>query len=151
MRLRVLTLCVGFLQGCVAAQLGDYCRGSGLAEVDGSSVGLILGARAHRFAGSPRATFRNPSVADPQMSLELKLSPATLPWPAELDETPCKGLDWRTFRVDRIEPRLFGFPFFYWYQLAWVFIAAGICLLSFVLLQRERAAYRRSQPERGEW
>jgi uncharacterized membrane protein len=51
---------------------------------------------------------------------------------------------------DRIEPRLFGFPFFYWYQLAWVFIAAGICLLCFVLLQRERAAYRRSQPERGD-
>ena len=36
---------------------------------------------------------------------------------------------------DQIEPRLFGFPFFYWYQLAWVFIAAGICWLSFVLLQ----------------
>jgi uncharacterized membrane protein len=50
----------------------------------------------------------------------------------------------------RIEPRFLGFPFFYWYQLAWVFIAAGLCLLSFVLLQRERAAYRRSQPERGE-
>ena len=100
MRLRVLTLCVGFLQGCVAAQLGDYCRGSRLAEVDGSSVGLILGAPAHRFTGSPRATFHNPSAADPQMSLELKLSPATLPWPADLDETPCKGLDWRTFRVE---------------------------------------------------
>ena len=51
---------------------------------------------------------------------------------------------------DRIDPKLFGFPFFYWYQLAWVFIAAGLCLLSFVLLQRERAAYRRTQPERGE-
>ena len=51
---------------------------------------------------------------------------------------------------DQKEPRLFGFPFFYWYQLAWVFIAAGICLLCFVLLQRERAVYRRTQPERGE-
>jgi len=50
---------------------------------------------------------------------------------------------------DQKEPRLFGFPFFYWYQLAWVFIAAGICLLCFVLLQRERAAYRSSQAERG--
>jgi hypothetical protein len=41
----------------------------------------------------------------------------------------------------RVEPRLFGFPFFYWYQLAWVFIAAGCCGLSFVLLRREARAY----------
>ena len=27
---------------------------------------------------------------------------------------------------DRIEPRLFGFPFFYWYQLAWVPISVLI-------------------------
>ncbi|WP_337861111.1 DUF3311 domain-containing protein [Ferroplasma sp.] len=25
---------------------------------------------------------------------------------------------------DRIQPEAFGIPFFYWYQLAWVFIAA---------------------------
>ncbi len=47
---------------------------------------------------------------------------------------------------DQIEPRLFGFPFFYWYQLAWVFIAAGICAVCFVLLQRERRVYRRANP-----
>ncbi|MGI3779584.1 MAG: DUF3311 domain-containing protein [Janthinobacterium lividum] len=43
----------------------------------------------------------------------------------------------------RVEPRLFGFPFFYWYQLLWVFIAAGLCLLSFALLKRENDAYLR--------
>lgn len=48
---------------------------------------------------------------------------------------------------DRKEPRLFGFPFFYWYQLAWVFIAAGLCGLSFWILKRERAAYARDHPE----
>jgi len=42
---------------------------------------------------------------------------------------------------DRAEPRLLGFPFFYWYQLLWVFLAAGICGLSFWLLKRERVAY----------
>jgi hypothetical protein len=42
---------------------------------------------------------------------------------------------------DRIEPRLWGFPFFYWYQLVWVFLAAGLCALSFLLLQRERRAH----------
>ncbi|MFL6028187.1 MAG: DUF3311 domain-containing protein [Friedmanniella sp.] len=52
---------------------------------------------------------------------------------------------------DRAEPRLFGFPFFYWYQLAWVFLAAGLCALSFLLLKREREAYehRRDQPSAG--
>ena len=44
---------------------------------------------------------------------------------------------------DRVEPRLFGFPFFYWYQLLWVFLAAALCALSFWLLKRERQAYER--------
>lgn len=50
---------------------------------------------------------------------------------------------------DSVEPRLLGFPFFYWYQLLWVFIAAGLCGLSFYLLKRERDAYARSQQESG--
>ena len=95
-----LTLCASSLQGCVAANLGDYCKGSGLARVDGDSIGLVLGAPAHRFTESPRATFYSPSQAKPQASLDLALSPATLPWPSDLDETPCEGLDWRTFRVE---------------------------------------------------
>lgn len=44
---------------------------------------------------------------------------------------------------DQVEPRLLGFPFFYWYQLLWVFLAAGLCGLSFWLLKREREAYER--------
>ena len=32
---------------------------------------------------------------------------------------PCVGLLWVPF-YDRPGPALFGFPFFYWYQLAWV-------------------------------
>ncbi|HEY5821937.1 MAG TPA: DUF3311 domain-containing protein [Propionibacteriaceae bacterium] len=51
---------------------------------------------------------------------------------------------------DQANPRLFGFPFFYWYQLLWVFIAAALCLLSFVLLQRERAAYERTHPRQNQ-
>jgi hypothetical protein len=50
---------------------------------------------------------------------------------------------------DSIEPRLWGFPFFYWYQLLWVFVAAGLCGLSFLLLQRERKAYERTHPRQG--
>ena len=52
---------------------------------------------------------------------------------------------------DSVEPTLFGFPFFYWYQLSWVFIAAGICWTCFVLLRRERRAWDRAhQTERRE-
>jgi hypothetical protein len=51
---------------------------------------------------------------------------------------------------DQKEPRLFGFPFFYWYQLLWVFLCAGLCGLSFWLLKRERDAYRRTFGEVGQ-
>jgi hypothetical protein len=43
----------------------------------------------------------------------------------------------------RDEPRFLGFPFFYWYQLLWVFLAAGLCALSYVLLKRERESFSR--------
>jgi len=31
------------------------------------------------------------------------------------------------------DPRLWGFPFFYWYQLMWVFIASGCTYLAYRL------------------
>jgi hypothetical protein len=36
---------------------------------------------------------------------------------------PYVGLLWVPF-YNHVEPRLFGFPFFYWYQLMWVPISA---------------------------
>jgi hypothetical protein len=33
----------------------------------------------------------------------------------------------------RDTPRLFGFPFFYWYQFAWVFLTAAITALVYWL------------------
>ena len=38
---------------------------------------------------------------------------------------------------NRAEPSLFGLPFFYWYQLAWVVITAALLGL-FVYLTRKR-------------
>jgi len=35
----------------------------------------------------------------------------------------------------RATPTLFGFPFFYWYQFAWVFVTAAITGLVFVLVK----------------
>jgi len=36
---------------------------------------------------------------------------------------------------NRIEPPLFGMPFFYWYQLAWT-IGAGVLLALYIALTR---------------
>ena len=35
-------------------------------------------------------------------------------------------------------PKLWGFPFFYWYQLLWVFIAAGCTYLAYLLVHNAR-------------
>ncbi len=34
---------------------------------------------------------------------------------------------------NREAPVLFGFPFFYWYQLVWVFLATGVLVLVYKL------------------
>jgi len=42
----------------------------------------------------------------------------------------------------RATPRLWGFPFFYWYQLLWLFIAAGCTWAAYVVLARGRSGGR---------
>ena len=32
---------------------------------------------------------------------------------------------------NRIEPTLFGFPFFYWFQLAWIFVSMVVTAYSY--------------------
>lgn len=50
-----------------------------------------------------------------------------------------------TWTYARDTPRLFGFPFFYWYQLLWVFLAAGACYLAYGLLRREAREFQARQ------
>ncbi|MEJ7628640.1 MAG: DUF3311 domain-containing protein [Nocardioidaceae bacterium] len=38
----------------------------------------------------------------------------------------------------RSGPELLGFPFFYWYQLLWVFLAAGLTHSAYVVIRRAR-------------
>jgi len=45
-------------------------------------------------------------------------------------------------------PRLLGFPFFYWYQLAWVFITAVLTFIAYLLVSREDAR-RRAERQAG--
>jgi hypothetical protein len=88
------------LPACTTTNLGDFCSGSDLAKVDSSSLGVVLGAPADRFAESPPfIVLYTPSQAQPEATLHFKLTPAPIPWPNSLDETPCKGFDWRTFQV----------------------------------------------------
>jgi uncharacterized protein DUF3311 len=35
-------------------------------------------------------------------------------------------------------PQLWGFPFFYWYQFAWVFLASGFTYAAYALIRRTR-------------
>jgi hypothetical protein len=46
----------------------------------------------------------------------------------------------------REEPRLWGFPFFYWYQLLWVLFSAITVSISYQLVTREE---RRRRAESG--
>jgi hypothetical protein len=36
-------------------------------------------------------------------------------------------------------PHLWGFPFFYWYQFLWVFLASGFTFAAYVVITRARA------------
>ena len=48
----------------------------------------------------------------------------------------------------RAEPALFGFPFFYWYQLLWVFVAAGCTSIAYRVITTEQRR-RRAVVTRG--
>ena len=40
------------------------------------------------------------------------------------------------------EPSLWGIPFFYWYQLLWVFLASGFTYSAYVVITRARGEKR---------
>jgi hypothetical protein len=39
---------------------------------------------------------------------------------------------------DRVEPRLAGFPFFFWYQFAWVFLCSAFTYSAYRLIRAAR-------------
>jgi hypothetical protein len=47
---------------------------------------------------------------------------------------PYVGLLWVPF-YNQVEPRLFGFPFFYWYQFLWVPISAVLTWIVYQALE----------------
>ncbi|KWX04164.1 membrane protein [Carbonactinospora thermoautotrophica] len=45
----------------------------------------------------------------------------------------------------RVEPRLFGFPFFYWYQLLLIPISVTLTAIAYVLVVGEERARKRAR------
>ncbi|WP_433160865.1 DUF3311 domain-containing protein [Kribbella sp. CA-247076] len=52
------------------------------------------------------------------------------------------------------EPRLWGFPFFYWYQFLWVFLSAGLVSICYKLViteeRKRRAAEGLGDPDKAD-
>ena len=38
---------------------------------------------------------------------------------------------------NRVDPTFLGFPFFYWFQLAWIFVGAALTAVVYFLTERE--------------
>jgi hypothetical protein len=79
----------------------------------GESTGLSAGVSSSQQVGTKNGV--KPGVA---------VSPGNWRWYLLL-LLPYIGLLWMPFYA-KAEPRLWGFPFFYWYQFLWVFITMGL-------------------------
>ena len=51
----------------------------------------------------------------------------------------------------RYMPKLGDFPFFYWFQLIWVPVAAILCWISYLLLRTKRPRSAGSRHRGGAW
>jgi len=40
----------------------------------------------------------------------------------------------------RLTPEFIGIPFFYWYQVLWVFLSSGLTYAAYVMVRREERA-----------
>lgn len=90
--------------------------------------------------------------ADPTSGVAARRLPTPLlVLTAVLLAAPLVGLLWVSSYA-RDEPRLFGFPFFYWYQFAWVFVAAATTSLAYQIVvrhERRRRADATTTPDAG--
>ena len=66
-------------------------------------------------------------------------------WAYVLLLAPFIGTLWVSTYASK-SPRLFGFPFFYWYQFAWVIAGAGITTLVYLVTTPRRGRDGRGGP-----
>ncbi|MGI8679033.1 MAG: DUF3311 domain-containing protein [Jatrophihabitans sp.] len=76
-------------------------------------------------------------MPDPGPSRPPKLSRATATVVAVLLLIPCAALAVVPL-YSREKPVLWGWPFFYWYQVAWVLITPILTYTAYVIVQRAR-------------
>ncbi len=48
----------------------------------------------------------------------------------------------------RLTPKLFGIPFFYWFQLLWIIVGMAVTGLAYLLMQNPRSTAIPPEPER---
>ena len=65
------------------------------------------------------------------------LPPGVIAGAGVLILVPIVALMW-VGSYSKADPKLWGFPFFYWYQLLWVFIASGCTYLAYRLVHNAR-------------
>jgi Protein of unknown function (DUF3311) len=65
------------------------------------------------------------------------LSPATMAVVAILLLIPLAALALVPVYA-KADPHLWGFPFFYWYQFLWVFLASGFTFAAYLVIERAR-------------
>ncbi len=106
------TACALLVTGCATPGVQDYCRYSrdrSFGDVNPDSLALVIGVKPDRVRQTPFVVFRNRSEKRPQAFVRLSASPAPHPVPADLDESRCAGVDWKTYdlTVDPAEWRGF--------------------------------------------
>lgn len=70
-------------------------------------------------------------------------------WPYLLLLIPCIAMLTPPF-FNLMEPQIGGFPFFYWYGIAWLVLTAAINLFVYLLLRQSgHIVSGRSDPEAG--
>ena len=93
------------LQSCVASNLNKYCSFSvspSLRKADSKTLGVVLGQPGVAAIEAPYLMFYSPSMEHQEAAIRANLVAAAVPWPSALDETRCRYLDWRTYRVKLI-------------------------------------------------
>jgi hypothetical protein len=103
-------LCAVLLQACVISDVTRFCSFSAspsLREANRKSLGIVLGWPGAARMEDAYVMLYSPSMAQPELTLRVDLVAAAIPWPSELDETRCRKLDWRTYRV-QIDPEKWG-------------------------------------------
>lgn len=108
-RLATIVLCVlsaMLLQSCITSNLTKYCSFSAspsLRKADSKSLGVVLGWPGVARIEAPYVMLYSPSMEHQEVAIRVNLVAAAIPWPSALNETRCRDLDWRTYRVE-IDP-----------------------------------------------